>query len=65
MQFCGSAEDNKRQISKTSNTSSSRPLDSVLRLKLDPQPAIVRLDNENSGVSDSLKTSHQLSQLPN
>lgn len=65
MQFCGSAEDNKRQISKSSNTSSSRPLDSVLRLKLDPQPAIVRLDNENSGVSDSLKASHQLSQLPN
>lgn len=53
VQFHGSAIDNNMN-----------PLDIVLRLKLDPQCAIVRSDNRNSG-ADGLKAYHQLSQLPN
>lgn len=42
----------------------TNPIDIVLRLKLDPQHAIVRTDNGNSG-ADGLKAHHQVSQLPN
>lgn len=39
-------------------------LDSILKLKFNLQPAIVRSDKINSG-ADSLKAPHQFSQLPN